>query len=104
MSYFLRKSEQVCLAEIEAASDFVRKTFQSDINLDRLQDQIQELIGLKISDYYHQRFKDWTVADLIMLSQTLEKEIEKTKVSHKVDRKGQKAKGDEIGQEIKNHA
>lgn len=76
MSYFLQKSEAVCLQEIAAASEYVRQTFKAEINLHRLQDQIHSLIEQKISDYYHQRFKDWTVADLILLAQTIDKQTQ----------------------------
>lgn len=73
MSYFLQKTEQTCLNEIKAASEFVSQTFKAPINLERLKDQIDLLIEEKIARYYHERFKDWTVADLILLSQTVAK-------------------------------
>ena len=104
MSYFSKKTEASCLSEIRAASDFVRQTFQSEINLDKLNDQIESLVEQKIEDYYFQRFKDWTVADLLILSRTIKGEIEKTRPPVKVDKRSQKSKGDGIGQEIKDHA
>jgi hypothetical protein len=86
MSFFTKKTEALCLSEITAASDYVRQTFNAPINLNRLQDQIEKLVEAKIDDYYHQRFRDWSVADLILLSQTISKQL----VSEKKAQKGVK--------------
>ena len=93
MSYFLKKNEQTCHAEIKAASEYVSQTFNAPINLHRLQVQVEKLIEAKIDDYYHQRFKDWTVADLILLAQTIGKQIEDE--GPKADRRSRKPKVDQ---------
>jgi hypothetical protein len=49
--------------------------FNSEINLVKLKDQVDSLVDEKISRYYHERFKDWTVADLILLAETIEQKI-----------------------------
>lgn len=42
----------------------------------RLDEQLAELIGEKITNYFHQRFRDWTVPDLLLLRQALQPEIQ----------------------------
>jgi len=90
MSYFLKKNEQTCHAEIRAASEYVSQTFNAPINLHRLQAQVEKLIETKIDDYYHQRFKDWTVADLLLLAQTIGTQIEED--GPKADKRSRKTK------------
>jgi len=90
MSYFLQKTEQTCLNEIKAASDFVSQTFKAPINLEKLKDQIDLLIEDKISRNYHERFKDWSVADLILLGQTIEQQMSE---EPKADKKSRKQAG-----------
>lgn len=79
MSFFSKKNEDVCLNEIRAASEYVSQTFNAPMNLHRLQTQIDKLVETKIDDYFHQRFRDWTVADLIMLSGVVGKTLEMDK-------------------------
>lgn len=83
MSFFVKKNEDLCLREITAASEYVRQTFNAPINLNRLQTQVDALIEAKIDDYYHQRFRDWTVADLILLSDTIAKMVQAEKKASK---------------------
>lgn len=87
MTYFVKKTQDICLNEIKAASEYVSQMFNSEINLVKLKDQVDSLVDEKISRYYHERFKDWTVADLILLAETIEQKIEQ---DAKVDRKQRK--------------
>jgi len=87
MTYFVKKTHDICLNEIKAASDYVSQMFNSEINLVRLKDQVDSLVDDKIQRYYHERFKDWTVADLILLAETIEQKIE---AEGKADRKARK--------------
>lgn len=83
MTYFLKKTPELCLNEIKAASDYVNQMFNSEINLARLKYQIEQLVNDKVDKYYYERFKDWTVADLILLTQTIEQKIEEENKSDK---------------------
>jgi len=90
MTYFVKKTEDICLNEIKAASDFVSQTFRAPINLEKLKDQVESLVEEKIARYYHERFKDWTVADLILLAETIEQQISE---EPKADKKSRKQAG-----------
>ena len=84
--------------EISAANDYVRQVFNAPINLDRLKELINSLIEKKVEDYYFQRFKDWTVADLLVLTETINKEsANEDKLKKKL-----RAKVDQNGQELRN--
>lgn len=87
MTYFVKKNQDICLNEIKAASEYVSQMFNSEINLVRLKDQVDALVDEKIQRYYHERFKDWTVADLILLAETIGQKIE---AEGKTDRKARK--------------
>jgi hypothetical protein len=76
MSYFLKKDKTACLNEIKAASDHISQMFNAEMNLRKLKDQVALLIDQKIESYLHQRFKDWSVADLILLHCVLQEEID----------------------------
>jgi hypothetical protein len=89
MTYFVKKTQDICLNEIKAASEYVSQMFNSEINLVRLKDQVDHLVDEKIQRYYHERFKDWTVADLILLAETIEQKIV---AESKADSKSRKTK------------
>ena len=76
MSYFLKKDQASCLSEIKAASDHISQIFNADMNLLKLKEQVDLLVEGKIESYLHQRFKDWSVADLILLSTTIAQQAE----------------------------
>lgn len=89
MSLFYRKSREICLDEIETVSNYVKETFTVDLNLERLKDQIENLVEEKVAAYNHNRFKDWTVADLLLLSSVLQEKL--TPVTNNIqEKKGRK--------------
>jgi hypothetical protein len=90
MSYFLKKDQTACLNEIKAASDHISQIFNAQMNLTKLKDQVALLIDQKIESYLHQRFKDWSVADLILLHCVLGEQIETE--SGKADKQSRKTK------------
>jgi hypothetical protein len=55
-------------------------------------------VETKIDDYFHQRFRDWTVADLIMLSGVVGKTLE----ADKSEKKYKRSKVDQNSQVIEN--
>jgi|688.fasta_scaffold02291_40 hypothetical protein len=87
MSYFLKKDKASCLNEIKAASDHISQIFNAEMNLLKLKEQVDLLIEGKIESYLHQRFKDWSVSDLILLAKTIEHQ---TELEGKTDQKGRK--------------
>lgn len=92
MSFFVRKNEQFCFQEIETVSEYIRQIFNTEINLIRFKDQIDGLIEDKIAEYNHQRFRDWTVADLIMMSKVLDTRIKAERVEELAEITAQRVK------------
>lgn len=78
MTYFHKRTPQFCAEEIKTANEYVSQVFQAGINLNTLKELIESLIDNKIEGYYYNRFKDWPVADLLTLVQTIDAELGKT--------------------------
>lgn len=78
MTYFQKRTPQFCADEIKTANEYVSQVFQAGINLNTLKELIESLIDNKIEGYYYNRFKDWPVADLLTLVQTIDSELGKT--------------------------
>lgn len=79
MNYFSVKNEQTCLQELDECNQYVKDTFKAEVSLDALEKQIFELIEAKIQDYYIQRFKDWSVANLLIMHKVIQQKIEEEK-------------------------
>jgi hypothetical protein len=97
-SLFSVKNTEFCEREIEAAGEYIERVFKAPLNLARLHTQLEAIIEEKVSDYYYQRFKDWSVADLLQLAQTVGARVDK---ENKGKRSG-KSKVDQNGQELNN--
>ncbi len=97
-SLFTAKSPEVCAREIDAASEFVERVFKAPMNLAKLQDQLERLIEDKVTDYYHQRFKDWSVADLLQLQQAIQARLAN---EERVKRRG-RPRAEQSSQELTN--
>lgn len=76
MSLFARRSIEQCQGEIQSSATFIKNNFDSEMNLNRLQIQINKLVDEKIDDYFHQRFRDWSIGDLILLSKVITQEMD----------------------------
>jgi hypothetical protein len=72
MSLPSRKSPESLTREIQYCQEMARNHFALELNLLKLDSQLQSLIIQKIEDYFHQRFKDWLVVDLLALRSALE--------------------------------
>lgn len=61
------KSKAAVQTELETCIESSDRLFRSELDLKRFNDQIVSIIEGKIQDYYHQRFRDWSVPDLLQL-------------------------------------
>lgn len=102
MTYFQKRTPQFCADEIKTANEYVSQVFQAGINLNTLKELIESLIDNKIEGYYYNRFKDWPVADLLTLVQTIDSELGKPMPESTTERKTRKTKVDKNGQELRN--
>lgn len=90
MSFFYRKSREICATEIETVTQYAKDTFHVELNLEKLKDQIDSLIEDKVAFYNHQRFKDWVVADLLLLSDVLKEKLSQNTTTEITEQKGKK--------------
>lgn len=87
MTYFQKRTPQFCTEEIKTANEYVSQVFQAGINLNTLKELVENLIDDKIEQYYYNRFKDWPVADLLTLVQTINAELGKTPTDNQKKRR-----------------
>jgi hypothetical protein len=76
-----RKSKESIASEIQYCSEITEKHWGMKLNLKTLDKQIASIISEKIEGYFYQRFRDWTVPDLLALREALgpaDKESRKT--------------------------
>lgn len=61
------KSKAAVQTELETCIESSDRLFRVELDLQRFDSQIDSIIAEKIRDYYHQRFRDWSVPDLLQL-------------------------------------
>lgn len=64
MSVNKGKSKEALSAELEHCEHIAKEYFGIDLNLRTLKGQVEGMIADKISEYFFQRFRDWSVHDL----------------------------------------
>ena len=83
MSAANRKSKQVIESEIQYCADIAKRHFDMDLNYKTLEKTVSGLISEKIEDYFYQRFRDWVVADLMLLRDSLQDADKAAKIADK---------------------
>lgn len=76
MTLFLRKSPAIAKVELDTLEAQLTELLSSKVNFERLDKQVDELIESKIEDICFQRFKDWTIPDLLNLKLALAQKLE----------------------------
>lgn len=61
------KSKAAIETELDTCINSAERYFLSELDLKRFNDQLSHIIDEKIQDYYFQRFRDWSVPDLIQM-------------------------------------
>lgn len=65
------KSKQFIEAEINAISEYTERVFGVTLDQSSVRDLVSDLVYEKVEDYLYQRFRDWSVRDLLALEQAL---------------------------------
>lgn len=81
-----RKSKEALQIELEACRENAEKYFSITLNEIRLDQQIADIIAHKVEDYFHQRFRDWNVHDLLAFREVLRPAVQ-VAINHKRGRK-----------------
>ncbi len=71
MTALSRKSKESIKAELEYCAEITQKHFGMTLNYRQLEKQVAAIISQKVEDYFYQRFRDWTVVDLMALREAL---------------------------------
>ena len=82
MSSISRKSKESLALEIVHCREMAKNHFAIELNVMKLDEQLQGLIIKKIEDYFHQRFKDWTVVDLLAFRSELEPHVSEQRAAY----------------------
>ena len=70
-----RHTPESLKAELEHCRETAQTYFDIDLNLNRLDAQLADIIAEKVRAYYHERFQNWSVHDLHLFRRTIEKEL-----------------------------
>lgn len=81
-----RKSKEALELELETCRESAEKYFSITLNEIRLDQQIADIIARKVEDYFHQRFRDWNVHDLLAFREVLRPAVQ-VAINHKRGRK-----------------
>lgn len=76
MTLFLRKTAAIAKVELDTLEAQLTELLASKVNFERLDKQVDQLIEAKIEDICFQRFKDWTIPDLLNLKLALAEKLE----------------------------
>lgn len=61
------KSKAAIETELQTCIDSADRYFRQELDLKAFNDQLTHMISEKVQDYYYQRFRDWSVPDLLQL-------------------------------------
>jgi hypothetical protein len=65
--------------DLNTVFEYVPATFGMDLKPETLRDTLEELARSKVSDYIHQRYRDWAAKDLLTAIELIDEEIKRTK-------------------------
>jgi hypothetical protein len=91
-----RKSKATIDSELQYVSEITELHFGMKLNYRQLEKQVAAIISEKIEGYFYQRFRDWTVVDLMALREALGPA---DKESRKTDRQRYREELDRIAEE-----
>lgn len=91
-----RKSKATIDSELQYVAEITERHFGMKLNYRQLEKQVSEIISEKIEDYFYQRFRDWSVVDLMALREALGPA---DKESRKSDRQRYREELDRIAEE-----
>lgn len=77
------KSKAAIETELQTCMDSADRYFKQELDLKRFNDQLSHIIAQKVEDYYYQRFRDWSVPDLLQLKVCIIERLKAEKAASK---------------------
>jgi hypothetical protein len=77
------KSKAAIETELQTCMDSAERYFRQELDLKRFNDQLSHIITEKVEDYYYQRFRDWSVPDLLQLKVCIIERLKAEKAASK---------------------